>query len=80
MSGALTMETIYWITALAALIGVWLNVQKHVACFWIWTVTNAAWAWVDYQHGIHAQAALHVVYFCLAVYGIRKWSANDADA
>ncbi len=72
------MSAIYWVTALAALIGVWLNIRKHVACFWIWAVTNATWAVVDYLHGIHAQAALQLVYFGLAIYGIVSWSRESS--
>ena len=59
------MSVLYWPIVLAALVGVWLNIRKHVACFWIWAVTNATWAVVDYLHGIYAQAALQAVYFRL---------------
>ena len=65
---------LYWLTAVAALIGVWLNIRKHVASFWIWAFTNATWACVDYQHGIYPQAALQAVYFMLSLYGIWKWT------
>ena len=67
------MIAVYWLTAAASLLGVWLNIHRHVACFWIWSVTNATWAVADYTHGLHAQAALQAVYFFLAIYGIRKW-------
>lgn len=48
-----------------------------MACFRIWAFTNAAWALIDWQAGIPAQAALHVVYFGLAVYGIREWGRKS---
>ena len=64
----------YWLISLAALVGVWLNIRKHVASFWIWSVTNATWAYVDWAHGIYPQAALQAVYFVLSLYGIWKWS------
>lgn len=67
------MSVVYWVTALAALVGVWLNIRRHVACFWIWAATNATWAVVDYLHGIYAQSALQAVYFCMSIYGITKW-------
>ena len=38
---------IYWLVSIAALVGVVLNIRKHVACFYVWAVTNAAWAWID---------------------------------
>lgn len=66
---------LYWITSLASLFGVWLNIKKHVACFWIWAFTNATWTYVDLKHEIYPQAALQAAYFVLALYGIGKWSS-----
>jgi nicotinamide mononucleotide transporter len=65
---------LYWLISLASLFGVWLNIRKHVAGFWIWAFTNATWAYVDLQHEIYPQAALQSVYFMLALYGICQWS------
>lgn len=69
-------EALYWTTAAAALVGVWLNIHGRRACFAIWAATNATWAVVDYVHGIHAQAALQTVYFALSLYGLWKWSGR----
>lgn len=63
----------YWLVSLAALLGVWLNVRKHVACFYIWAVTNAVWTYADWMHGLHAQAALQAAYFALSIWGIVRW-------
>ena len=51
------MTVVYWLTAVAALVGVWLNIHRRVECFWIWTATNAVWVYADLRHGIYAQAA-----------------------
>lgn len=64
---------IYWLISAAALAGVILNIRKHVACFYVWAVTNATWAWVDWSHGLHAQAALMTIYFALSLWGIWSW-------
>ncbi len=64
----------YWLVSLAALVGVVLNIHRQVAAFWIWSVTNAVWAFADWSVGLHAQAALQAVYFVLSLYGIWKWS------
>jgi nicotinamide mononucleotide transporter len=72
------VTALYWCTSLAALVGVWLNIRKHVACFWIWTATNGIWACVDFMYGIRAQAALQLIYLGLSLYGIRKWSKRAA--
>ena len=70
---------IHWVTATAALVGVWLNIRKHPACFWVWSGTNAIWAYVDFLHGIYGQSALHVIYLALAVYGITQWRERSSD-
>jgi len=64
---------IFWGTSVASLLATWLNVRKHRASFVIWIGTNAVWAWADATHGLPQQAALHVVYLGLAVYGIVHW-------
>ena len=43
----MTEQIVYWATSIAALVGVMLNIRRHVGCFWIWTVTNAVWVYVD---------------------------------
>ena len=68
------MEAVYWGTALASLLAVWLNIKQQAACWAIWCVTNAVWTVVDYLHGIHAQAALQLSFFGLSVYGLTKWT------
>jgi len=70
---------VYWLTSIAAVIGVWLNIKKHVACFWIWSATNATWTYVDFTHGMYPQAALQAVYCVLSLYGIWKWTRVTGD-
>ena len=67
-------STIYWVTSAASLVGVWLNIRRHVACFYIWLCTNAIWTVADFRHGIYAQGSLQLVYAALSVYGIWSWS------
>ena len=68
---------LYWLTSLAALIGIWLNIRGHVACFWIWAVTNLIWAIADLQHGLPQQAVLQGIYFGMSIYGIWCWSSRS---
>ena len=74
------MITFYWVTACASVLAVWLNIRRHVACFWIWTATNATWVHADITHGLAPQAALQITYFGLSVYGIVRWSREDHEA
>jgi nicotinamide riboside transporter PnuC len=66
-----------WIITALSLIGVILNIHKRQECFVIWGITNAAWAVYDYQIKAYEQAALFVVYFILAVYGLYKWARKE---
>ncbi|MBU0754899.1 MAG: nicotinamide mononucleotide transporter family protein [Candidatus Eisenbacteria bacterium] len=67
------MEIMYWGTAVAALIGVWLNIHKNPACFVIWAFTNGMWVIADIQHGIYSQAVLQAIYLALSFYGMFRW-------
>ncbi len=67
------MNTAIWITAVASLIAVVLNIRKHRACFAIWLVTNLSWTVIDFRHGIYGQACLQAVYAGLSVWGLLQW-------
>ena len=74
---------IYWVVSIASLIAVVINIKKHVACFYIWAVTNAIWAYADFTHGIPSQGVLQLTYFVLAIYGIWAWkkqAKSDSEA
>jgi nicotinamide riboside transporter PnuC len=66
-------ELLLWLLTILSLIGVVLNIKKRKECFYIWAVTNGAWVVVDYQAGLPEQAALFLVYFILAIWGIFAW-------
>jgi hypothetical protein len=72
------LSALGWMLALASLVGVWINIRwKHVASFWIWSVTNAGWTGLDLAHELPAQAALQASYFLLSLYGIWQWGFRD---
>ena len=70
------MEIIAWIMAAASITGVVLNIKKDRRCFLIWAVTNGGWCLYDFSIGAIAQAALFLVYFCLAIWGIYSWKTE----
>lgn len=63
----------HWPLVAGSLIGVVLNIKHDRRCFWIWAVTNAVWAVVDFSYGIYSQATLQAVYFGLAIWGLIEW-------
>lgn len=62
-----------WILTVLSLIGVILNIRKNHNCFYIWAVTNATWAFIDFSANIPAQGVLFTIYFLLALWGIWEW-------
>jgi nicotinamide riboside transporter PnuC len=69
----MAFEAFKWILAGLSIVGVVLNIRKLRSCFYVWAATNFAWAAVDLWHGVWAQAALQVIYFALALWGILAW-------
>jgi nicotinamide riboside transporter PnuC len=69
------MSMVWWLTSMASLLGVVLNIRGRRACFAIWLVTNSTWAVADWIHGIPAQAALQLVYVGFSIYGWCHWRA-----
>lgn len=63
----------HWPLVAGSLVGVVLNIRHDRRCFYIWAVTNATWAAVDFTHGIYSQAVLQGVYFGLAIWGLMAW-------
>jgi len=63
-----------------ALTGVVTNIYKLPVCFYLWTISNASWAVVNYtayrkhkEHKFLWQCVLFSIYFCLAIWGILSW-------
>lgn len=64
---------------IASLIGTIANVYKKRYCFKIWLVTNFVWCIYDFQKGLYSQALLFLIYFIMAIVGIRKWRADNEN-
>lgn len=62
-----------WPVVAGSLIGTVANIHKARWCFYVWAVTNAAWAGYDIWKTCYPQAVLQAVYFALAIWGIVQW-------
>ncbi len=72
------MNIVIWITAVASLVAVILNIRRHRVCFGIWLATNLSWMVIDFTHGVYGQAFLQAVYAGLSVWGLIEWR-RDRD-
>ena len=70
------METLTWIFAFIAIIGVILNIRKKASGFIFYTISNIGWVIVNVKHEIYAQAFLFSVFTVLSIYGWFDWTFN----
>lgn len=63
-----------WVLTALSLVGTVLNVKKRIACFYLWTVVNIAWVFVDFRQELYARSVLDGVHLAFAVWGIWDWT------
>ena len=63
-----------WLLTALSLVGTALNVKKRIACFYLWTVVNIAWVFVDFRQELYARSVLDGVHLAFAVWGIWDWT------
>ena len=71
------LSIITWVLAILSLWGVILNIKKDKRCFYLWTVANIGWIFIDIKANLYAQAALFVVYTFLSIYGFYVWTKEE---
>ncbi len=64
---------IEWTLTGMSLLGTWLNIQKKVSCWLIWSIANIGWAISFSLRGMYAETVLFGVYLILSTYGWLKW-------
>lgn len=62
-----------WILTGLSILGTLYNLQKRVAGWVIWTISNVGWIISFSMKGLLAEATLFSVYLILSIYGIFKW-------
>lgn len=62
-----------WFLTGLSILGTLYNLQKRVAGWVIWTISNIGWIVSFSLKGMLAEATLFSVYLILSVYGIFKW-------
>lgn len=62
-----------WTLTVLSIIGTLYNLQKRVAGWIIWTISNIGWIISFVMKGLLAEATLFSVYLVLSIYGIFKW-------
>lgn len=76
----MTIHGAMWLVTVASIIGTVANIYQRRWCFWVWLITNLAWATFDAWIGAYAQATLQAVYAGLAVWGLIQWARKAQEA
>jgi membrane protein implicated in regulation of membrane protease activity len=63
-----------------ALVGVVLNIEHDLKCFYIWCFTNAAFAIRTFYLGAYEMTFLFCIYWILAVVGVYRWKTNPSQS
>ena len=74
MKSSLGFQSFLWLLTVLSLVGTALNVKKRIACFYLWTVVNLAWVFVDFRQEMWARSVLDGVHLAFAVWGVWDWT------
>jgi nicotinamide riboside transporter PnuC len=67
------LEIAGWTITVVAVAGVWLNNRRRAGCFWLWMFSNVLSAAVHLAAGLHPLAVRDLIFFALAIDGLRRW-------
>lgn len=68
------IELVSYVVTALAIYGVWLNNRKLKSCFYFWLITNSVTAAIHVYSGLYGLAIRDIVFFILAIEGLKKWS------
>lgn len=67
------LQIINWIMSVLAFTGTVLNAEKHRSGFYLWTITNAYMAGLNFYLGIPSIGCLYIAYLIMAIRGLVAW-------
>ena len=64
----------FWAVTALSIAGTILNIYKNRWGFFIWMITNLAWAVIDFKVGLVEQTVLFLFFFLTSLWGFMFWS------
>ncbi|BED92963.1 MAG: nicotinamide mononucleotide transporter [Candidatus Paraimprobicoccus trichonymphae] len=64
---------ITWFLTIISLVGTVFNVNKNIACFYIWFFGDIFWLSLDIYNKTYGRAFLDLVQLAMAIWGIISW-------
>ena len=62
-----------WIALILSVVAVWLNARKQIACWFLYLLSNIAWAFFAFSTKQPALFAMQGIFFALNIYAWFKW-------
>ena len=62
-----------WMFSIINVVGTVMNVRKMYFCFFIWSVCNVFWLYLDIVTGQYARIILDVINLATSLYGLFSW-------
>lgn len=66
-------ELVCWLFSIINVIGTLLNIRKMYLCFFIWSVCNVFWLYLDIVTAQYARIILDVINLITSLYGAYCW-------
>ena len=57
-----------------------LAIRQNIWCWFCAGISTAIFAYLFFGVNLYMEAVLNVFYFCMAIYGWRKWRTSNSDA
>lgn len=67
------MYMLDWIALFLSVLGIILNARRKIACWAVWSASNAAWLVVAIQTNQTPLAIMQVAFIVLNIFGYRSW-------
>lgn len=67
------LDVLNWVMSTLAFVGTVLNAEKYRAGFWLWCITNAYMAGLNFYLGVPSIGCLYIAYFVMAIRGLIVW-------
>lgn len=67
------IELLGIVATVVAVIGVWLNNHKMIACFYLWILSNSLSGLIHWHDGRWSLCGRDAIFILLAIHGIWQW-------
>lgn len=67
-----------WLGMAAGILGVWLSIKEKIAAWPLFITCYGCYVYISYLYGLYAFMGMNIVFICISLYGLWKWSRKRA--